>query len=126
VLCFPYAWITEHWKGWSILLSASGTASVYIIASIIITCCFQTATIGVISRLQSIAATLVSEQKLPITTILALFLSGTSIAKALHLKWDGSATNLIGVACGVVGAVLFFVASRRGVQKRDSLDNEDV
>merc|ERR1712137_1377223 len=119
LLCIPYAWMTEHGKGWSILLNARGTASVYIIASIIITCGFQTATIGVISRLQSIAATLVSEQKLPITTHLALFLSGTSIAKYLHLKWDGSASNLIGVACGVVGAVLFFVASRWGVQKGD-------
>lgn len=126
LLSIPYAWITEHWKGYSILFNAHGMASVYIIASIIITLCFQTAGIGVTSRLQSIAATLVSEQKLPITTLLALFLSGTSVAKVLHLKWDGSASNLIGVACGVVGAVGFFVASRWDVQRRESFANEEA
>eukprot|EP00929_Paragymnodinium_shiwhaense_P089061 TRINITY_DN49317_c0_g2_i1.p1 TRINITY_DN49317_c0_g2~~TRINITY_DN49317_c0_g2_i1.p1 ORF type:complete len:375 (-),score=50.23 TRINITY_DN49317_c0_g2_i1:16-1140(-) len=111
--CAVYALATEGLPAWQTLLTAQGEALWLLILSVVLTCVFQTANVGLNSHFKSIPASIVMQLQPPVQILVAIALSGTDLAESLKLKWDSSVPNLIGLGLLLLGAALYLVAPPR-------------
>eukprot|EP00928_Gymnodinium_smaydae_P029078 TRINITY_DN22002_c0_g1_i3.p1 TRINITY_DN22002_c0_g1~~TRINITY_DN22002_c0_g1_i3.p1 ORF type:complete len:156 (+),score=30.42 TRINITY_DN22002_c0_g1_i3:648-1115(+) len=119
--CAPYAMVTEGLGAWGAIFGARGAALAFAALSVLLTCIFQTANVGMNSRLRSPAAAVVTQLQPVVQLCLAVVLAGTPVAAKLGLSVRPTPGTSVALVLLLVGALCYFLASARRRQELSHL-----